>query len=60
MGSGLGVVGESISRVSVGLEEREAMLETFLMPIRVVDESDFGQVDLAGPCTDDIAQAAKR
>ena len=46
---------ESIIRVSVGLEDREALLETFLAAIRLVDWLFLGGVDLAKSGTEDIA-----
>lgn len=45
---------ETIVRVSVGLEDRHALLETFLEAIRLVDQSTFGEADLAKTCEDDV------
>ena len=45
---------ETIVRVSVGLEDRQALLETFLEAIRLVDRSTFGEADLVKTCGEDV------
>lgn len=46
---------ETIVRVSVGLEDRQALLESFLVAIRLVDQSVFGGADLVKTCKEDVA-----
>lgn len=46
---------ETIIRVSVGLEDRQALLETILIAIRLVDQSIFGEADLAKISKEDVA-----
>ena len=43
---------ERIIRVSVGLEDRQVLLETFLTTTRLVDQSIFGEDDLGEACTE--------
>lgn len=45
---------ETIIRVSVGLEDRQALLETFSEAIRLVDQSVFGEPDLAKTCKEGV------
>lgn len=50
---------ETIVRVSVGLENRQALLETILASIRLVDRLTFGEDGLANACGEKNAGSTK-
>ena len=53
MGSELGAAGNYCKCVG-RVEDRHALLETFLEAIRLADQSPSGEADMAKTCEDDV------